>query len=328
VNEGAAWASVSVVIPTTGRQELLRAVNSAREQDYQGRVEVVVVFDRAQEEVDNIDFLNDLQADVVAFTGGRRYAGRARNTGVEKATGEWIAFLDDDDVWLPSKISEQMKLVREEQLETKKVVIGGRAQLIKSGAARSNVDQENGNEGQIVPSNLIEPDRPIADYLFRKRALNSRRNVFFAPSILAPISLCREVKWDESLRRHQDWDWLLRAEAAGATFRQVSSIVLLVSVGSAGSISASTEWRSSLAWAQNMLRSSNSLAYCEFLAAQPLRYALAGKDWRGAAIIVREIARTRRFPSINNVLIGMAGVVPRAMLNVLMTSKRQVRLRA
>ena len=104
---------VSVVIPTRDRAMLLRrALLSVVGQAYQD-LEVIVVDDAS----------DDGTADVVASLDEpriryyrhdvRRYASAARNTGIEKARGDYIAFLDDDDEWLPTKLSKQVRLIEE-----------------------------------------------------------------------------------------------------------------------------------------------------------------------------------------------------------------------
>src|SRR5580658_1461470 len=100
---------VSAVIPTRDRPALLAcAMRSALRQTWPN-LEVIVV-------VDGPDPLTeaDLQtfADPrlrVIFLDERRGGSDARNSGVRAACGEWIAFLDDDDEWLPDKIAQQMR---------------------------------------------------------------------------------------------------------------------------------------------------------------------------------------------------------------------------
>lgn len=100
-------ARVSVVIPTYQRERWIRrAIESALSQTY-GPVEVIVVDDGS----------TDGTAGVVRGMGERvRYMriensgpSRARNVGVEAATGEFIAFLDSDDAWHPEKIAVQVE---------------------------------------------------------------------------------------------------------------------------------------------------------------------------------------------------------------------------
>jgi len=99
---------ISVVIPTRNRAALLhRALKSVREQRgiVAERVEIIV-----------IDDCSDDDTPAVAAASGVRYlrndrrsgGAAARNRGVQMACGSWIAFLDDDDEWLPDKLARQL----------------------------------------------------------------------------------------------------------------------------------------------------------------------------------------------------------------------------
>jgi glycosyltransferase involved in cell wall biosynthesis len=98
---------VSVIIPTYERSTLLRqAVESALAQTFDG-IEVIVVEDGS-----------DIAATALRGCDGRvryhrqehRGVSAARNTGVRLASGEWLAFLDDDDLWDPRKLERQLAL--------------------------------------------------------------------------------------------------------------------------------------------------------------------------------------------------------------------------
>lgn len=101
-------ARISVVIATRDRPILLRqALEAVLVQDHAGPIEVVVVFDRSEPDLDLAT--NDERRSVVVTTNIRTpgLAG-ARNSGVDRATGTWIAFCDDDDEWLPGKLAGQV----------------------------------------------------------------------------------------------------------------------------------------------------------------------------------------------------------------------------
>jgi glycosyltransferase involved in cell wall biosynthesis len=101
--------SVSVVVPTLDRPgPLARAVSAILDQDYPGSVECIVVFDRA--EPGPVDIPADLPPNrTVRVLTNARTPGLAggRNTGIEAATGELVAFCDDDDLWRPTKLRRQ-----------------------------------------------------------------------------------------------------------------------------------------------------------------------------------------------------------------------------
>ncbi|MCM0678980.1 glycosyltransferase, partial [Micromonospora phytophila] len=102
--------SVSAVVPTRDRPELLRAaVRAILDQDYPGPVEVVVVHDQSEPD-DSLAELSrpDRRVRVIRNDRVPGLAG-ARNCGTLAATGELIAFCDDDDEWLPGKLRAQVE---------------------------------------------------------------------------------------------------------------------------------------------------------------------------------------------------------------------------
>ena len=99
---------VSVIIPTLNRPKLLlRAIDSVLRQTHQ-EIEVIVVVDRPDEgTVSAVRSVDDPRLQLVVNPYSLTAAG-ARNAGADRATGEWIAFLDDDDEWLPNKLEKQI----------------------------------------------------------------------------------------------------------------------------------------------------------------------------------------------------------------------------
>src|SRR5581483_7703419 len=101
---------VSVVVSTHNRAELLHAaIASVLSQSFQD-FEILVVDDHSQDHTAQV---------VQRFRDGRikylrhetrRGGAAARNTGIQNSSGEYIAFLDDDDEWLPEKLETQVAL--------------------------------------------------------------------------------------------------------------------------------------------------------------------------------------------------------------------------
>jgi glycosyltransferase involved in cell wall biosynthesis len=106
---------ISVILPTYNRPEYLkRAVRSVCRQTYTP-IEVLVIDDHSPEPAS--ETLNDVDCESVSNIRCIRHtknrgANAARNTGIREAEGEFIAFLDDDDRWLPEKVSKQVERFR------------------------------------------------------------------------------------------------------------------------------------------------------------------------------------------------------------------------
>jgi glycosyltransferase involved in cell wall biosynthesis len=102
--------SVSVIIPTFNRsQKLIRAVRSVLKQTFRD-FEVIVVDDGSSDDTYQAmtSYLPMIQYVRKEVNQG---VSAARNSGIRRASGPWIAFLDSDDYWLEDKLSIQMKYI-------------------------------------------------------------------------------------------------------------------------------------------------------------------------------------------------------------------------
>ena len=107
----AAWPSATAIIPTRDRPELLlRALRSIVAQDYPGHVELIVVFDGCEPTEIDLDLPENRSLRVLTNTRTPGLAGN-RNTGYLAATGDYVGSCDDDDEWLPTKLSRQIALL-------------------------------------------------------------------------------------------------------------------------------------------------------------------------------------------------------------------------
>ena len=131
----------SVVIPTHNRAEMLKdAMQSVLDQTFQ-EFEMLVIDDYSTDHTQEaVASFNDYRISYIMNDRGTGGAG-TRNAGILRAKGKWVAFLDDDDVWLPQKLSV---------LHGKILEHAGSAGLIYTGAA--SYDFEKNRELQpLIP---------------------------------------------------------------------------------------------------------------------------------------------------------------------------------
>jgi glycosyltransferase involved in cell wall biosynthesis len=187
---------VTAIIPTYRRATMVRqAVEAALAQDYPA-IEVIVVDDNTDpaEQQAVREALADLGNNVVVIPNARsKGACGARNTGILHARGEFIAFLDDDDLWLPAKIREQVALLE------RTAYVGALCHFI-------DVD---------VEFNHARRFRPADPVLTRAQVLGGE-----CPSSTSLVVVRKDVLveaglFDETLPSFQDFDMWLRCLAFG-----------------------------------------------------------------------------------------------------------------
>jgi len=109
---------ISVVMPCYNRAEYLEeALESALSQEGDFELLEVIVVDDHSDEPATIDLLSTIGARDgvrVLSNPGRRGPAAARNVGIRAARGDWVAFLDSDDVWLPGSLAARIRIVNSE----------------------------------------------------------------------------------------------------------------------------------------------------------------------------------------------------------------------
>lgn len=111
------FPEISVIIPTYNREnQILRAVNSVLNQTF-NNLECIVVNDCSTD--NTILLLSKIQSYdkrlIIINHDKNKHASAARNTGIQNAKGKYIAFLDDDDEWLSTKLEKQYDFLQKNE---------------------------------------------------------------------------------------------------------------------------------------------------------------------------------------------------------------------
>ncbi|HEX3437153.1 MAG TPA: glycosyltransferase family 2 protein [Pseudacidobacterium sp.] len=247
---------VSAVIPTRFRPELVcRAVRSVLNQSY-AQVEAIVIIDGPDKDTENaLAAIANPRLRVIALEQNQGGA-EARNIGVREARGEWIAFLDDDDEWLPEKIQTQLA-VAEAATEPHPVVF-------------SRVIARNPVVDMIWPRRLPASKEPMSEYLFCRKGFTYGDAFLQTSTFFASKTLMLEVPFPKGLKRHQDWDWLLRMSEHPGTGMHVvpEPLVIFYLEDQRSSVSRAADWEFSVNWAHNNESRITRKAYSYFIATE------------------------------------------------------------
>ena len=241
---------VSVVVPTLDRPKLLlRAINSALRQTHQ-EIEVIVVVDKPdQDTVSAVQSVNDPRLQLIVNPYSFTAAG-ARNAGADHATGEWIAFLDDDDEWLPNKLERQLAFA------------SGRAPALVSCLTRVVTPTAT----YISPQVIYDNSTPVDEYLFDRRSLFRRSGFIQTSSYLLPRQLFDKVRFDAE-SSHDDWEFILRlSKQVGARIETVPEVlvVLYFEEQRPSLTSRTSSWSVSLRWLDSIKPIITRRAYSGF----------------------------------------------------------------
>jgi glycosyltransferase involved in cell wall biosynthesis len=291
--------SVEVLIPTHNRPELVRAaIASVLSQHYAGSLGIAVVFDR--EEPDG-SLVAEGRIPIRVLSNDRTpgLAG-ARNSGIVSSQADLVAFLDDDDRWLPGKLQRQVDFLL------------GRPQAdFASTSIRVEFDgseiERRAGVAEVTHERLLES---------RMSMLHSSTFLIKRDALLGPIGLVDETSPSS---QREDWELLLRASRLHP-IAHLDEPLVAVRWG-ATSLFAQA-WQSHIASAEWILDRhpdvrTSPVGYARLLA--QIAFAQAALGHRRTALrLAGQAARVRwREPRAYLAALAAAGVPPTVILKTL-----------
>jgi glycosyltransferase involved in cell wall biosynthesis len=275
--------AIDVVVPVFNRAHIVdRAIASALAQELPGAewsITAIIVDDGSTDDLDRALARFDGARVVLIRHDRNKGAATARNTGVAAATGNYVAFLDSDDVWLPGKITAQIAFMEQNNHRASSTAY----KLKRAGA------------GEFIspcyPTGVLGlSDFAWGCFVSPGSTLICRRDVF-----------ARIGVFDEALHRLEDWDWLLRyAEHYPLGFLAEPLALIEVTPGAQGTKELAALDRLAGRHAA-MLRSREGRAFAAGIEVERAAIHFRGGRWLASGMA---LVKALRFVPFGNVALG------------------------
>lgn len=180
----------SVIIPSVGNTNIYKTICSVILQTFND-FEILIVFDG-----DNTQYISTLLRELAShekieiFKNFRDKGGNgARNSGILKAKGQYICFLDDDDIWHKDRLERVLPFLKGSDDSMAGCITG--------------FNYWNGKE--LQKHSIIESKEMAREFLLQAYNFGNSSNFILKKEAISTIGL-----WDENLKRHQDYEYFLR----------------------------------------------------------------------------------------------------------------------
>jgi glycosyltransferase involved in cell wall biosynthesis len=178
---------ISVIIPSYNRGSTIkRAIQSVLDQTYRN-IEVIIVDDGSTDNTEEI--VSGLKNDKVFYYKNTRNIGAcgSRNRGITLAKGEFIAFQDSDDEWLPEKLKKQMDFFSK----------------VNCDLVFCSMDRISDKKKEVYPPYLPDNNSSLFKQLLHENCTSTQ-------TLLGKRKVFENIQFDESMPRFQDWEIMLR----------------------------------------------------------------------------------------------------------------------
>ncbi|HEY9770127.1 MAG TPA: glycosyltransferase [Coleofasciculaceae cyanobacterium] len=195
--------TISAIVPAyNAERTILKTIESIRQQTYKN-LEIIVINDGSSDRtLELLESVRDERLKVYSYKNGG--LPTARNRGISRATGDYISFIDADDLWTKDKLEKQLLALQQNP---------------QAGVAYSWVicmvqDPENPDKITFVPeqkSNLtgnIYPDLLLGNFIGNGSNILARREAIESVGEFKPtLKSCED--WDYYLRLAAKWEFVL-----------------------------------------------------------------------------------------------------------------------
>ena len=205
-------------------------------------------------------------------------AGRARNRGAAEARGQWLAFLDDDDEFLPAKLERMLDVAA-----GRSVMLSCRARVLM------------GDDTYIWPRELYRPEMAIDDYLFDRRALFRGTRYVPTSSYMLPRDVFERTRFGTSSHQEDTLLLLRVTKQAGIPIVMLEDTLVVVHMDATpGSLGPNYDWRAMLGWARDNRALLTRRAYSGFCLIYLGSQAARRRQHRGLPVLLWHALRHGR----------------------------------
>jgi glycosyltransferase involved in cell wall biosynthesis len=185
---------VSVIVPTYNREKTIsRTIDSVLNQTYKN-FELIIIDDGSTDNTEKIvkNYQKRYKEIIYIKYNQNKGANFARNLGIQKAKGKYISFLDSGDEYLSNNLGEKIRFLK--NISEKNCLVYTKVLLRKI------------NEEKVVPDFGIKTKENVLNYLFN----NNGEIITSSICVKRAVLIRNDIFFDEVLKRHQDWDFLIR----------------------------------------------------------------------------------------------------------------------
>lgn len=205
---------ISVVIPTIGRKSLAECVESVLSQELKPS-QVIIVVDISKGTLTQVSNLIPKHNLIEIYASLKAGPSSARNVGILNSRAKYISFIDDDDLWVESKLRNQLEVIQTLGLNEKdSFVLSSRAIYVTDKYAFCRPSEAyNGNN---ILKSLYKVSWKKTDFCIP------------TPTIFLPATLARDNLFEEELQLREDIHWLVNLESKGSKIIQTKDVSVLV----------------------------------------------------------------------------------------------------
>jgi len=203
---------ISIIMPTyNGSKYVIETIESVLNQTFQN-FELIIIDDGSTD--NTVELISNLSPKIRLICQENKGIAQARNTGLESASGEYIAFIDHDDIWHPEKLSLQVAYLENNQ----------QVGVVYSSYIRWKSTKPYPFEVKHIDSKL---DDELSGWIYHHLLLINR--VLFTTALFR-ASICNKVgEFSSKLPPSDDWDYAVRASRV-CKFAKISMSLALYRV--------------------------------------------------------------------------------------------------